>query len=79
MHESLDEFKIRQDPTTDYGVSCPWVSEKSMYNAPSFLIESSSFLQVTRTTIKSGLSFKLSLIRPCTAELAVLEHLKKSP
>ena len=67
MHESLDEFEFRQDPTTDYGVSCPWGSEKSMYNvvntlAPSFLIGSSSFLQVTRTTIKSGLSSKLSLL-----------------
>ena len=51
MHESLDEFKFWQDPTTDYGESCPWASEKSMYNvvntlAPSFLIEFSSFLQV---------------------------------
>ena len=81
MHESLGEFRFRQDPTTEYGVSCPWASEKSMYNvvdtlAPSFLIESSSFLQVTRTTIKSGLWFKLSLIRACTAELAALERLK---
>ena len=55
--------------------------KKSMYNvlntlAPSFLIESSLFLQVMRTTIKSGLSFKLSLIGPCTAELAALERLK---
>ena len=47
--------------------------------APSFLIESSSFLQVTRTTIKSGLSSKLSLTGPCTAELAALERLKNSP
>ena len=23
MHESLDEFEIRLDSTTDYGVSCP--------------------------------------------------------
>ena len=23
MHESLDEFEIWQDSTTDYGVSCP--------------------------------------------------------
>ena len=23
MHESLEEFKIRPDPTTDCGVSCP--------------------------------------------------------
>ena len=62
MHESLDEFEFRQNPMPDYGVSCPWASEKSMYNvvntlAPSFLIGSSSFLQVTRTTIKSGLRF----------------------
>ena len=67
MHESLDELEFWQDPTTDYGVSCPWVSEKSMCYfvntlAPSFLIESSSLLQVTRTTIKSGLSSKSSLI-----------------
>ena len=60
MHESLDEFD-EQDLTTDYGVSCPWASEKSMYNvintlAPSFLIESSSYLQVSRTTIMSVLS-----------------------
>ena len=80
MHESLDEFEFRQDSQTDYGVSCPWASEKSMFNvvntlAPSFLIEYSSILQVTKTTIKSGLSFKLSLIGPCTAELAALERL----
>ena len=23
MHKSLDEFELRPDPTTDYGVSCP--------------------------------------------------------
>ena len=84
MHKSLDEFEFRQNPTTDYGISCPWASEKSMYNvvntlAPSFLIESSSFSQVTKKTIKSGLRCKLSLIGPCTAELAALERLKNSP
>ena len=84
MHESLDGFEFRQDPITDYGVSCPWGSEKPMYNvvntlAPSILIGSSSFLQVTRTTIKSGLSFKLSLTGPCTEKLATLERLKNSP
>ena len=55
MHKRLDEFKFWQDSTSDYEVSCPWVSKKAMYNvvntlAPSFLIESSSFLQVARTT-----------------------------
>ena len=63
MHESLDEFEFRQDPTTDYRVNCPWASEKSIYNvvntlAPLFLIESSSSLQVARTTINSGPSSK---------------------
>ena len=41
MHESLDEFEVWQDPTTDYRVSCSLASEKSMFNvvntlAPSF-------------------------------------------
>ena len=57
MHESLDEFKFRPDTNTNSRVICPCASEKLMYNvvntlAPSFLI-GSSFLQVTRTTIKS--------------------------
>ena len=73
MHESLDEFEFRQDFTIDYGVSCPWVSEKSMYYvvntlAPSFLIESSSFMQVRRTTIISRTSSKLGTILPHAAE-----------
>ena len=84
MHVSLDEFKFRQDLTTEYGVSCPWSSEKSIYNVvntldPSFLIESSSFLKVTRTTIKSGLRLKFSLIGLRTIELAALECLKNPP
>ena len=83
MLKSLYEFEFKQDPSTDYGVSCPWACEKSMYNilnslAPSFLIES-SFLQVMRTTIKSRRSSKLSLIGPCTVELAALERLKIPP
>ena len=55
-----------------------------MYNvvntlAPSFLIGSSSFLQVTRTTIKAWMSSKFDQILPWTAELAALERLEKSP
>ena len=41
--------------------------------APLFLIGSSSFLQVRRTTIKSWTSSKFDLIGPWTAELAALE------
>ena len=84
MHESLDEFKFRQDTTTNSRVICPCASEKLMYNvvstlAPSFLIGSSSFLQVIRTTITSRKSSKFGQIGPRTAELAALERLEKSP
>ena len=47
--------------------------------APSFLIGSSLFWQGRRTTIKSRTSSTLTPIRPRTAELVVLEHLKKNP
>ena len=67
MHNSLDDDEFRLDPTSDYGVSCPWASENSMYIvvntlAPSFLIESSTFIQVRRTTILSRMSSKFSTI-----------------
>ena len=47
--------------------------------APSFLIGSSSYLQVTRTSITSRTSLKFGMIGPRTAELAALERLEKSP
>ena len=81
MHERLDGFNFRPDTTTNSRVICPCASEKLMYNvvntlAPPFLIGSSSFLQVTRTTIKSWTSSKFDQIRPWPAELAALERLK---
>ena len=84
MHESLDEYKLRPDTTTNSRVICPCASEKLMLNvvntlAPSFFIRSSSFLQVTRTTIKSWTSSKFDQIRPWNAELPALERLEKSP
>ena len=42
--------------------------------APSFLIDSSSFLQVTRTSIKSCKSSKFDQIRPWDAESPALER-----
>ena len=64
MHKNLNEFEFLQDPTTDFGVICHGAPEKSTYYLvatlePSFLIGSSSFLQVTRTTIKLQKSSKL--------------------
>ena len=47
--------------------------------APSFLIESSSYLQVTRISITSQTSSKLGQIGHRTVELAALERLEKSP
>ena len=83
MHESLDEIKYRLD-TNNARVICPCTSGILMYNvvntlAPLFLIGSSSFLHVRRTTIKSWTSSKFDHIGPWTAELAVLERLENSP
>ena len=47
--------------------------------ALSFLIGSSSFLQVTRATIKSWMGSKFGQIRTWTVDLAALEHLEKIP
>ena len=47
--------------------------------APSFLIGSSSYLQVMRTSITSQTSSKFGQIGLRTAELAALERLEKSP
>ena len=47
--------------------------------APSFLIGSSIFLQVTRKTIKSRMGSKLGRVGPGTYELAALQRLEKSP
>ena len=65
MHKSLNEFEFLPDPSTDYTLENS--SEKSTYNlvatrAPSFLIGSSSFLQVMRTAIKSLMSSKFGEI-----------------
>ena len=84
MHESLDEFKFRPDTTTDSRVICPYASEKLMYNVvntlvSTFSIGSSSFVQVTRTTLKSGQSSNLRQIGPRAEKLAALDRIKKFP
>ena len=47
--------------------------------APSFLIGSSLFFRVTRTTIKSGQRVNLGPIGPRAVELAALERIEKFP
>ena len=84
MHQSLDEFKFWPDTDTNTRVICPCASEKLLFNVvstlvPSFLIGSSSYLQVKRPSITSRTSSKFGQIGPRTAELAALERLEKSP
>ena len=43
---------------------------------PSFLDESSSFLQITRPTIKAWMGFNFGKIPSLTSELAALERQK---
>ena len=47
--------------------------------AHSFVIGSSSFLQVTRSAIKAWMDTKFGKIRPGSGDLEPLEHLEKSP
>ena len=69
------------DTTTDSGVICPWASEKLIYDVVntlmlSFLIGCSSFLQVTRTIIKSRTKSKFGKIELRTAEIDAVERLE---
>ena len=70
--------------SSNFGKILTPTSELLLYNvvttlALSFLIGSSSYLQVTRTSITSRKSLKFGQIGPRTAELAALELLEKSP
>ena len=85
MHESLEEFEIRPDLTTDCGVRCPLASGKiPIYNAENgvstfsqlFLNKSFSYLQVMMTYIRAWMSSKFGQIRLGTTEFAALEQLK---
>ena len=39
IHKSLYEFEFRTDPTTDYGVSCPWASKNRCHHVISVDID----------------------------------------
>ena len=65
-------------PTTELAVLDCLKNECIVVNtlAPSFLIRSYSFLQLTRTVIKHWMSLKSSKIKHGSIELAAIEHLK---
>ena len=84
MHESLNGFKIGQIPPQTQELSALARLKKMLYNvvnslARSFLIVSSTYLQVTRTSMTSRMSLKFGQIGSRTAKLAALGHLEKSP
>ena len=75
------EFEIRPDQTTQLSVwkKSPWTyNGRHVLNttAPSFLIGSSLFLQVTRTCITTWMGLNFNQIQPQTTELPALERLK---
>ena len=136
-HKSSNEFDFGPDQTTNFGVTCPWMTKilhfrtwislrpvdnldqilcvawlrlgkgcimflgrldqnsgvhgnrkpPLTYNGENgvstfsrlLLIRSSLYLQVTRTCIKSQMSWNFGQIGPLTTELAALEHLKYHP
>ena len=78
MHESLIEFKFRPEYHHQLQSYLPLHVWKIVVNilAPTFLIGSSSFFQVTRTTNKSGQSSNFSQIGPRDAELQPLINVR---
>ena len=80
-HKISNNFEFRPDLTSDCGVICPWVFEKSVFCvvatlAPSILIRPSSYLRVRRIAITSRMSSNFSQIRPLTAESSALDCVK---
>ena len=69
-----DEFEFWPDPSSDCGVSCPLVFEKSIFCIVA--TPAPSFLEVTRITITSLDEFEFKPDSTLTAELAALECLK---
>ena len=69
MYKSLNESEIQPDATTGFHGNHIVIMGKMLSTlAPSFLIRSSSYLQVTRTSITSRTSSKFGQIGPRTAE-----------
>ena len=81
IHESLDEFDIRPDPTTGFHGNRLGYDGKNCVSTFTwlFFIRSFPYLQVTMTCMRAQTNSNFGLIGPPTVELAALERLKKSP
>ena len=78
IHDSLDEFDIRPDPTAGFHGNKQGYDGKNGVSTFSrlFFIHSFPYLQVTMTCMRARLSSILGLIGLPTLELAALERLK---
>ena len=77
-HKISNELEFWPDWTIHFGVTCPWVPKKPIFDlvrciVPSILFESSSIMQVTKTGIKSQGSSNLGQIGIFALELLALE------
>ena len=66
-------------PTPELSVLAYEILMYNVVTTLAFLIGSSSYVQVMRTSIRSRTSSKFGQIGPRTAELAALERLEKLP
>ena len=75
----MNEFEIRLDQTTDYGVSCPWAS-KMRYHFFSIDIDRILFKFAGNEDMHNILAeFEFRQDRTTTMELAALDRPKKIP
>ena len=80
MHKSLDEFEFRPDPTTDYGVICPWALKNRRHHFFSVAIDPILFKLAGNEDMHNILDeFEFRQIGPPTTELPALERRKKIP
>ena len=76
MHKSLDEFEFRSDPTTDYGVSCPLVSENIVSPGFSSILIQIFLIFAYNQTWHNILCLNLGLFTVSSSELPAFEHSK---
>ena len=79
----MDEFEFQPDPTTECGVTCPQMSEKSMYYVVNTLERSSAFIFDWNFFIIAGNKDNYKVLDEFdhgmqSAELAALDKLKKT-
>ena len=78
MHKSLNKLIFNQIRLLTAELSAIEHLKNQCIRVVKTLVIGSSFLQVTKATIKSRMSSKLGQIQPLTAELTAIDQLKKN-